>query len=140
MSIENLVRRVWIVVVNSAMIYTVWPSSAATDQLNRLIGNMQSTPFWESIREHPWQSIAVVILAAGIVVEFLKPHLAAFLNMGYFGSALVVALWGITQDWHVVPASRIYKGVLLYTVPVTVILLLNLFFHRKDLFTQGPKA
>ena len=97
MSTEELVRRVWIAVTNSAMIYTVWPRSAATDQLNRIIGNMQSTPFWGNVGEHPWQAIAVVNLAAGVVVEFVKPHLAAILNVGYYGVALGVAFWGITR-------------------------------------------
>lgn len=140
MTTEDLVRRVWIVVINSAMIYLLWPMSAATDQLDRLIGNAQSTSFWGSVREHPWQAIAVVILVAGIIVEFAKPRLAAVLNVGYYGVALGVAFWGITKDWHEVPSSRIYMGALLYTVPVTVILLLNLFFYRKSMFRRAPKA
>lgn len=140
MNIEELIRRVWTVVINSAMIYLVWPRSGATDQLNRIIGSVQSTPFWGSVREHPWQAVAVVILAAGIILEFGRPQLAAILNVGYYGVALGVALWGITQDWHEVPSSRIYTGVLLYTVPITVILLLNMFFYRKNLFRRSQRA
>jgi hypothetical protein len=140
MNTEDLIRRVWMVVINSAMIYIVWPRSTTTDQLNRVIGNLQSTPFWGSIREHPWQAIAVVILASGIVVEFVKPRFAVIFNVGYYCVALGVALWGITKDWHEVPSSRIYTGVLLYTVPVTVILLLNLFFYRRSLFRRTANA
>ena len=140
MNTEDLIRRVWTVVINSAMIYMVWPRNTTADQLNRVIGNLQSTPFWVSVREHPWQAIAVVILTSGIVVEFAKPHFAAIFNVGYYLIALGVALWGITKDWHEVPSSRIYTGVLLYTVPVTVILLVNLFFYRKPLFHRTAKA
>jgi len=139
MTTEDLVRRVWIAVVNSAMVYMLWPRSAATDQLNRVIGNMQSAPFWGSLREHPWQAIAVVILAAGIILEFVKPQFAAILNVGYYAVALGVALWGITRDWHDVPSFRVYTGVLLYTVPVTVILLVNLSFYRKSLLRRLQK-
>jgi hypothetical protein len=119
------------------MIYIVWPRNTATDQLNRVIGNMQSTSLWENVREHPWQILAVVILVTGVVVELAKPGRAAIFNVGYYGVALGVAVWGISQDWHEVPSSRIWTAAILYTVPITAILLLNLFFYRKSLFCQA---
>jgi hypothetical protein len=139
-NMEGLIRRIWVVVTNSVMIYLVWPRSSAVDQLNRAIGNASSVPILTTLREHPGLTIAAVVLASGIIVEFFNLRLAAILNVGYYGLSLCIAIWGITRDWHEVPTQRIYMGMTLYTVPVLVILLANLYFYRKGLTHRRSEA
>jgi hypothetical protein len=42
---ESIFRRTWVIVSNSAMIFLVWPRDSAADQLNRAMGNAQSSVF-----------------------------------------------------------------------------------------------
>ena len=139
MTLEDWIRRVWIIMTNSVMTYIVWPDDSADNQLNLAIGNVHSISLLGILHEHPWLTFAVLILASGIILEFFNSRLAPIFNVGYYGIALGVALWGITRDWHEVPNEHIYLGVLVYTVPVLVVFLLNVYFYRKRLFHRTTR-
>lgn len=140
MNIETLVRRAWTAVINLAMIFLVWPRSSAEQQLSQVIGEAHTVSVFAAMCEHPWLTTAVLILTTGIIVEFLNSRWAVIFNVGYYAVAFGVAVWGLTRDWHEVPEQRLYTGVLLYTVPVFVIFLLNVYFYRKNLFRRTANA